>query len=349
MLPNWLLGKSKSKLQEILGGGGGGGTDYTAGDGIDISNGVISFDPATTPAIDPSKIDGLGDDLSALTPKTAISNPNILHNPWFQVNQRQVTTTSDSDTFIVDRWKTNIASGTTGTFTKNSDGTITIANTSQASGDIISMYQKRTVKTLNRLKGRKVTLSVMLADGTIYSGTGVVPSSGVIHVFNNGDIAIGLDEMEDKLFTLKVYGGKTVTIKALKLEVGEISTLAMDTAPDMATELLKCQRYFQRIFNDQTNPSAIANGLAKNSQAILITLAYPISMLVKSPSLTASQDACTYSEGEYSSGVTAASISGSYSSSHARALNVNGTDLTVGKAYNVYLNPNSYIDFDAEL
>ena len=123
----------------------------------------------------------------------------------------------------------------------------------------------------------------------------------------------------------------------------------MDTAPDMAAELLKCQRYFQRIFNDQSSPSAIANGLAKNSQAILIALPYSIAMRVKSPSLTVSQDACIYSEGEYSSGVTATSVSGSYSTSYARALNVNGTELTVGKPYNIYLNPNSYIDIDAEL
>ena len=47
MIPNWLLGKSKSKLQEILGGGGGGGTTYTAGDGIDITNHEISFDGTT--------------------------------------------------------------------------------------------------------------------------------------------------------------------------------------------------------------------------------------------------------------------------------------------------------------
>ena len=50
MLPNWLLGKSKSKLQEILGGGGGGGgTTYTAGDGIDITSNTISFDGSTAP------------------------------------------------------------------------------------------------------------------------------------------------------------------------------------------------------------------------------------------------------------------------------------------------------------
>jgi hypothetical protein len=50
MLPNWLYGKSKSKLADILGGGGGGGTTYTAGPGISISsNNRISFRGETAP------------------------------------------------------------------------------------------------------------------------------------------------------------------------------------------------------------------------------------------------------------------------------------------------------------
>lgn len=50
MLPNWLYGKSKSKLASILGGGGGGGTSYTAGPGISInSNNRISFRGDTAP------------------------------------------------------------------------------------------------------------------------------------------------------------------------------------------------------------------------------------------------------------------------------------------------------------
>jgi hypothetical protein len=50
MLPNWLYGKSKSKLADILGGGGGGGTTYTAGPGISISSdNKISFRGDTAP------------------------------------------------------------------------------------------------------------------------------------------------------------------------------------------------------------------------------------------------------------------------------------------------------------
>lgn len=67
MLPNWLYGKSKSKLASILGGGGGGGTTYTAGPGISISsNNRISFRGDTAP------YDNSNSDLEADTVKGAI-------------------------------------------------------------------------------------------------------------------------------------------------------------------------------------------------------------------------------------------------------------------------------------
>lgn len=344
MLPSWLFGKSKSKLIEELGGGGG--TSYTAGDGIDISSGVISFDPSTMDAIPQSKVTDLDDDLADLAPKTALSNPNILHNPWFQVNQRSITRVDTSNEFVVDRWKSSITASSSGTFTVNSNGTITIANTSESS---ISLYQKRTDTTFSRLKGRKVTLSVMLSDGTIYSGTGVVPDSGQINLFQNEDIIIILNETDNKIFSLYVCGGKTITIKALKLEIGEISTLAMDTAPDMSTELAKCQRYFLRINNEQTAPAYLGLAMAKESTLLTIQLPYNGGMRIKTPSISSSQDAIIYTQSDSASGTNATDISGSYSSSNGRAMNLRGSGFTTGAIYAIYLASNGYIDINAEL
>ena len=273
MLPNWLLGKSKSKLQEILGGGGG-GTDYTAGDGIDISNGVISFDPATTPAIDPSKVDGLNDDLAALAPKTALSNANILHNPWFQVNQRGVMTLSTNG-YFVDRWRALCATAGTTTYTLNSDGTITIDN-SLGEGPAY-FIQRRTSKTISRVTGRKITVSVMFSDGIVRSGTGIYSNTETITYYSNDDIRIqSIAQNEGQFFVLRVEAGKTVTIKALKLELGSVSTLAMDTAPDMATELAKCQRYFQRLIIKGTTTSNVRPTISLSNAATSTICWFPI-------------------------------------------------------------------------
>lgn len=253
MLPNWLLGKSKSKLQEILGGGGG-GTDYTAGDGIDISNGIISFDPLTTPAIDPSKVDGLDDDLAALAPKTALSNHNILHNPWFNVNQRNFTSTSSNSQFPADRW-IEYANNPNFTITRNSDGTITLDNTNGT--EDLMFRQKRTTTYINSLDGMKVTASIMFSDGTILHGTETFSKTDPVPYINNDDFQLLSWPYNQSILAILLHAGKSITIKALKLEVGEISTLHLDPRPEYATELAKCQRYFQRL-SGTANSSMIA-------------------------------------------------------------------------------------------
>ncbi|MBR4414881.1 MAG: hypothetical protein IKS59_06185 [Aeriscardovia sp.] len=345
MLPNWLLGKSKSKLIEELGGGGG-GTSYTAGDGIDISSGVISFDPSTTPVIDPSKIYGLDDDLEALAPKTAISNPNILHNPWFTVNQRSALSVTANGLFIADRWL--CYSPVSFEITRNADGNIVIDNTSIANYSAI--IQKRTTTYINSLNGAKLTASIMLSDGTIKSGTITFDSSGNTQkYYEDDDIVAYVLPSANQLFGLNVKAGKSITIKALKVEVGEISTLHLDPRPEYATELAKCQRYFIRIFNEQTDAALLGSGVAKNTQSITIVFPYPSGMRTKSPAITSSQDAIIYSISDSASGALAVSISGSYCTSHSRAVNINANGLTTSVAYNIYLKPAAYIDFSAEL
>lgn len=264
MLPNWLYGKSKSKLQEILGGGGGGGgTSYTAGDGIDISNGVISFDPETTPAINSSKIDGLDDDLAVLAPKTALSNPNLLDNPWFTVNQRGATTydgTTEGQ-YTVDRWKLTIANRGTITVTDNG---ITLSANNSTLNPIFRQFIEKTI--FDSLKGKTVTLSIMLANGSIRSETATIPLNPVI---DNPLISCNIDGiLYARLYYHNDSTGRgmlnivknasetlSYNIRAVKLELGSVSTLAMDTAPNYTTELLKCQRYFHKYATETLRPT----------------------------------------------------------------------------------------------
>ena len=337
MLPNWLLGKSKSKLQEILGGGGG-GTDYTAGDGIDISNGVISFDPATTPAIDPSKIDGLDDDLAALAPKTAISNPNILHNPWFTVNQRGITSVTESHKYIADRWRTYT---TLATFevSRDSNGCIVIDNTFGSEG--IALYQKRTTTYLNSLVGRKLTASVLLSDGTIYSGTAVFDGTNRTNYYENDSLILYAPAISNyQILCVAVKPGASVTIKALKLEVGEISTLHLDSRPEYALELAKCQRYFQRISGSNNDYLGLAYFLSTTDAYICLAI----------PSLMRTTPTLTYN-GNFK-------IVGGHAISAISLLNLTGnlaslkcvsSGLSPSSLARIHFSTNGYIDFDAEL
>lgn len=342
MLPNWLYGKSKSKLQEILGGGGGGST-YTAGDGIDISNGVISFDPETTPVIDPSKIDGLDDDLAALAPKTALSNPNILHNPWFTVNQRGATSVTASNGFIADRWRiyTTLASFEV---TRNSDGYIVIDNTS---GDaIITVFQKRTSTYIKSLHGKKVTASVMFSDGTIKSGSITFDSTQSGTYYSDDDYALNYNPTSGSILAIVVRAGKTATIKALKLEVGEISTLHLDPRPEYATELAKCQRYFIRLKNQ-----SLGFGAAESANTISAYIQLPSAMRTKPNVTIGERIGAVAPNGEvYAFIKNAAVFSGDGTPVANIGVTLTGDDtIPAGTIVRLYCSQDRYIDFDAEL
>lgn len=242
MLPNWLYGKSKSKLASILGGGGGTPADYEQVKAQVTQN-----------AEDIELLSDALDDKAALT---QLSNPNILHNPWFQVNQRGVSSTT-ANGYFVDRWITLCASTGSTTYTLNSDGTITIDN---SLGEAPAYFiQRRTAKTISRVTGKKITVSVMLSDGSVRTGSGTYVSTDTAIYYEDEDIKLQSNaNTSGQFFVLRVEAGKSITIKALKFELGEISTLAMDTAPDIALELAKCRRYFYKTLQFDDNGANIS-------------------------------------------------------------------------------------------
>ena len=86
----------------------------------------------------------------------SISNPNLLDNPWFTVNQREFTSGSSTG-YTADRWRASISSGASGTFTL-SNGVMTIASDS---GNVY-LVQKVTNDNLTALIGKMLVVSIML-------------------------------------------------------------------------------------------------------------------------------------------------------------------------------------------
>jgi hypothetical protein len=187
----------------------------------------------------------------------AISNPNLLDNPWFTVNQRGQNSYTAAG-YTVDRWKT-----------VNSAGTITIdvndgiQITESADVNDTALIQQI---LFDRLPfGKSVTIS--LYDGTkVYSATGVVPSArtsswqSVVNVATNNGISIefliapsSVTSFNSQVVIRTPKDATARTIKAVKLELGSVSTLAMDTAPNYAQELLKCQYFFVNVFLHKQN------------------------------------------------------------------------------------------------
>lgn len=306
MLPNWLLGKSKSKLIEELGGGGGGG-------------GGTSY--------------------------TATSNPNIFHNPWFSVNQRAITSATRNADYIADRWMVYFGENNA-TITRNDDGNIVMNNSLGTTN--ITIYQKRTQTYLKSLVGQKLTASMMLSDGTIYSGTITYTGTGNPVYFENDYVKAHAPALTaSQIITFSVKRGASVTIKALKLELGEVSTLAMDPRPEYAIELAKCQRYFIRLKNnDNASDMPLTLGVGVNT-LIIFELPLPSQMRTK-PTVSASSVRIDKPGSTSPTGtptLTMKNIAGNIA-----RIDVSGFSPTAGGIYSLTLaNGGGYIDFNAEL
>lgn len=160
-------------------------------------------------------------------------NPNLLINPDFAVNQRGEAEYSGNGEYGVDCWKIygdakiSVVSG----------GVIFSRQAGAASGAVFQPNER-----LLGLIGETVTLSVVV-DGQRYTKSMVVPASGQSEI---------LTAPNGNWFLYKQAGfvqiscsctENTNVISRVKVERGGIATEFV--SPDIATELAKCQRYYQ--------------------------------------------------------------------------------------------------------
>jgi len=276
----------------------------------------------------------------------AISNPNLLDNPWFTVNQRgQSSYTNPSvGTHVVDRWAVRY---------NPSSGDVAVANnivTLTSNGGFLIIGERFEENV--GFSGKTMTASIMLSDGTIYNGTDVFPSK-------NGADKIVIDTDDFSVYfqyssasgnypmlgiTCKV--NKTLAIKAVKLELGSVSTLAQDTAPNYQQELAKCQRYFVRFFGT----SSVGTGFAQTSTTAWITTVLPVPMRTQ-PTLTLTGTIRIQHAngiGDAGPAVTALSIN-TINSIHVK-LDCTSSGLVAGEGCELNVrNSTSYLDFSADL
>lgn len=173
------------------------------------------------------------------------SNPNLLDNPFFTVNQRGQS--SYSSGYTLDRW---LIGGGTFTVTKLSGYGINISK--PANNPLLYM---QTFESARFEVGKTYTLSINV-DGVVYSKSFVYDggSSQYYHSyvdFSGGGFRYRLLQSGTNadLLEFRINDATTaalnVNIYSVMIEPGSTSTLENDAPPDYTTELLKCQRYFQ--------------------------------------------------------------------------------------------------------
>lgn len=168
--------------------------------------------------------------------------------------------------YTIDRWEIS-----EGTLTVN-DGSI-----SHSGGQL---FHPLSDELSAILKGKRLTLSFLYADGSLESASAVVPSTwgtwdaiidyASIRIFgvNNGS-------------RLWVTNVSSAPILAAKLELGDTQTLAhqdssgnwiLNEIPDFGEQLRRCQLYRWRFFPAEYVGSAIAFGISANAARALIYL-----------------------------------------------------------------------------
>lgn len=167
---------------------------------------------------------------------TAISNPNLLINTDFKINQRGQSEYTSSG-YTVDMWEI-IGNNVSSVVCENGLQVIVTGS------DVAFLRQKSEHKGLD---GNIVTLSVSVNDN-IFTGTIHVPS--VIQTgSSNVSTPIGIWYLYKPSLdvpwevTLKIEAESNCIINWAKLEFGDLATPF--TPPDPATELVKCQRHYQ--------------------------------------------------------------------------------------------------------
>lgn len=168
--------------------------------------------------------------------KDAPSNPNLLDNPDFKINQRGKNTYEGPAGYCVDRWFRNSA------VTVNvHDGLIlTYDETSTAPPSIYQILDNP-----SGFIGKYLTFSIN-SGGTVYKCTGKIPES------LNNNTYLAVCDVGKGHIRIQIYNNNILccidsieNVSWAKLEPGDKATPFVPPHP--ALELLKCQRYYQRL------------------------------------------------------------------------------------------------------
>lgn len=160
---------------------------------------------------------------------TKFSNPNLLINPDFRINQRGATS-YEKQGYSVDRWKIwNV------TVTPSTNGGITVKNDKYTDTGTFLQYLE------NATEGDS-TLSCYV---TSVSGTVTMVADDNSQVILKQGLNVVHTSKSTKAFTIFLNKGTNITLKWVKLEQGKVATSFI--APSPVEEYPKCQRYFQYI------------------------------------------------------------------------------------------------------
>ena len=198
------------------------------------------------------------------------SHENLLDNGWFTVNQRGQSEYTVAG-YTVDRLYMNSS--------KNS----VVVNDDYLTFNFLNSQYTAFLQYLKPelLKnGETYTYSIMLEDGTIHSKTFTYSNNGTwtnlivieeLKVYSNYRYESDRNAINIHIIASTTIENVSVSIKAVKLELGTVSTLANDTPPNYALEKYKCTMSTADSADTYANGGMIKGTLSAGATSITLT------------------------------------------------------------------------------
>ena len=263
------------------------------------------------------------------------SNPNLLINGDFKINQRGSSTyTCTKNEYTIDRWlgSNNL------TVTKTASG-VTLSNTSTSAS---TTFVQKLEEPYSSFAGQSLTLSAKI-DGEIYSLTTTFASSSPT---SQGTIAskeiktgvsLTLTYFTNDIFSVGITlsSGKSLTLTYIKLELGTTpTTFAPRTT---AEELALCQRYYQNLRIHTTS-------YCSDKNILYFGICLPNSLRTN-PTLSLQQDLSIRGNNNIQS---INNVSFSFLRDNILGISVNTSTLNISSG-NIYCAVNADINIDSEI
>lgn len=283
----------------------------------------------------------------------AMSNPNLLRNWRFLVNQHKFlagAVPATSRSYTLDGWHVSNTATRVAQPLPSLGQDYMILNA--LAGSNAFLWQPLD-DVADLIKGAQVTLSVEVYVGGVWgirSSTQNIPlnPTAATYCFISGFATIF--QSNGRLFVrLTSADGVTNRFRSVKLEIGGASTLANDVYYDAQADLLLCQRYFYRQYGADDTRTVVGAGFANSATQAIIEYDLPTEMRT-TPTVGG------WASGVYSfrSGTTSISVTAiACSFVSGRKARVTAT-LAGGATANApgvlcMTGSSNYIEFDAEL
>ena len=280
---------------------------------------------------------------------TVGSNPNLLINGDFRVNQRGKTSYTHTGeqygyTYFVDRW---FAWGEN-PFTFDASTKTLTPSTSNTDNSILSQW----IEDVSGILGKTITYSVS-TNGTVYSKTLNIPTT----LSNNVDLG-QLSTSFGKLrvwsnnnrlrFDIIVSYNQSIVLNYAKVEIGSVATIF--SPRPYAEELAMCQRYDVDLIRNTTGYPYVAMGFARNATQLYVVLNLPQAMRVR-PTVFVYEGLYLQGSNKSNELLTSSNITfgGFATNGNQISLTITTTELTAGQCYALQLRDNGHIGIDAEI